>query len=76
MAPIEAALDDYVRPVAYDPAVTFVPGLGWDNFWWLIFIPLVISMVLGRSESERERERRRIEREQERLDQRRRAIGD
>lgn len=57
-------------------AITFVPGLGWANFWWLVFIPVVFSMVVGKSESDRERERRRIAREQDRLDRRRRAIGD
>ena len=56
-------------------ALTFIPG-GWQHFWWLIFLPMVISMVAGKNESERERERRKIEREQERLDKRRRAIGD
>jgi hypothetical protein len=37
---------------------------------------MIVSMVLGKSESEREHERKRIAREQEKLDQRRRAIGD
>ena len=53
--------------------LTFV--IGWDH-WWLIFIPVIISGMLGKSESQREHERRRIAREQERLDQRRRALGD
>ena len=57
-------------------AITFIPGLGWPNYWWLIFIPTVVSMLLGRNESQRQHERRRIEREQERLDRRRRALGD
>jgi hypothetical protein len=57
-------------------AISFIPGLGWANFWWLIFIPTIISMVVGKNESDRERERRRIARDQERLDRRRRAIGD
>ncbi len=52
-----------------------LPG-GWSSFWWLIFVPMIISMVVGKSESERERERRRIARDQERLDRRRRALGD
>ena len=56
--------------------ITFVPGLGWAHFWWLIFLPWVASMLVGKNESEREKERRRIAREQERLDKRRRAIGD
>jgi hypothetical protein len=55
-------------------AITFL--LGWDHFWWLVFIPVVISGMLGRSESQKEHERRRIAREQERLDKRRRALGD
>ncbi len=55
--------------------ITFMPG-GWGRFWWLVFVPIVFSMVVGRNESERERERRRIAREQERLDRRRRALGD
>jgi uncharacterized membrane protein len=54
--------------------ISFV--LNWQEFWWLIFLPMIVSMVLGKSESERERERKRIAREQEKLDQRRRAIGD
>lgn len=56
-------------------ALTFIPG-GWQHFWWLMFLPTVISMVAGKNESDRERERRKIERDQERLDRRRRAIGD
>lgn len=56
-------------------ALTFIPG-GWAHAWWLIFVPMLISMVVGRNESQREHERRRIEREQERLDRRRRALGD
>jgi hypothetical protein len=52
-----------------------LPG-GWSSFWWLIFLPMIISMMVGKSESERERERRRIARDQERLDRRRRALGD
>lgn len=57
-------------------AISFVPGLGWQHFWWLIFLPTVVSMVLGKNESDRERERKRIAREQERLDRRRRSLGD
>ncbi|GAB2591001.1 DUF1707 SHOCT-like domain-containing protein [Microlunatus antarcticus] len=57
-------------------AITFIPQLGWPSFWWLIFIPTMISMVLGKSESDRDRERKRIAHEQERLDKRRRALGD
>lgn len=47
----------------------------WD-YWWLIFIPVIISGMLGRSESQRDHERKRIAREQERLDRRRRALDD
>lgn len=55
--------------------ITFV--LGWGDFWWLVFVPMIISSILGKDHSDRrERERERIEREQRRLDQRRRAIGD
>jgi uncharacterized membrane protein len=49
--------------------------IGWEH-WWLIFIPVIISGMLGRSESQRDHERKRIAREQERLDQRRRALGE
>lgn len=56
--------------------ITFLLPGGWANFWWLIFLPMVISMVVGKNESERDKERRRIAHEQERLDRRRRAIGD
>lgn len=54
--------------------ITFV--LGWDNFWWLVFVPIVISSVLGADHQNRDRERDRIAREQRRLDERRRALGD
>jgi len=57
-------------------ALTFAIPDGWSHFWWLIFVPMVISMVVGKNESDRERERRRIAHEQERLDRRRRALGD
>lgn len=50
--------------------------LSWAHYWYLIFIPVLLSMVLGKNESGRERERRRIAQEQERLDRRRRALGD
>ena len=56
--------------------ITFVPQLGWPHFWWLIFLPMVISGMAGRNESERDKERRRIAEEQEKLDRRRRALGD
>ena len=56
--------------------ITFVPQLGWPHFWWLIFLPMVISGMAGRNESERDKERRRIAEEQQKLDRRRRAIGD
>jgi len=56
--------------------ITFAPGLGWPHFWWLIFLPMVISGMVGRNESERDKERRRIAAEQEKLDRRRRALGD
>lgn len=54
--------------------ITF--GVGWENFWWLVFVPIVLSSVLGKDHQNRDKERRRIEREQRRLDQRRRALGD
>jgi hypothetical protein len=57
-------------------AITFVPWLGWAHFWWLIFIPMIITSALGGNHHHRERERERIDREQRRLDRRRRAIGD
>jgi hypothetical protein len=57
-------------------AITFIPWLGWAHFWWLIFIPMMISSAMGGNYRHRERERYRIEREQRRLDQRRRAIGE
>jgi hypothetical protein len=49
--------------------------IGWEH-WWLIFVPVIISGLLGRSESQRDHERRRIAREQERLDRQRRQLGD
>ena len=52
-----------------------LPG-GWGSFWWLIFLPMIISGMVGKSESDRDRERKRIAHEQERLDKRRRALGD
>ena len=56
-------------------AITF--GLGWSDFWWLVFVPIIVTSVLGKNEhGRREDERRRIEREQAELDRRRRAIGD
>ncbi len=54
--------------------ITFL--LGWDHFWWLVFVPVLISGMLGKNESDRDRERKRIAHEQERLDKRRRALGD
>lgn len=53
--------------------ITFV--LGWDDFWWLVFVPIVLSSVAGK-EQKQKRERERIERDQRRLDERRRALGD
>lgn len=50
--------------------------LNWADYWYLIFIPVLFSMVLWKNDSGRERERRNIAQEQERLDQRRRALGD
>ncbi len=52
--------------------ITF--GLGWENFWWLVFVPIAVSSALGKDHQNRDRERERIEREQERLDRRRRAL--
>lgn len=57
-------------------AITFALPGGWGRFWWLIFLPLVVSMVLGKGESERGRQRTRGAPEQERLDRHRRALGD
>ncbi len=71
-----AALATFIWPITA-LAITFIPGLGWANFWWLMFIPIVISSAFGRGEHQRrEHERRRIERDQRELDRRRRAIGD
>ena len=56
--------------------ITFVPWLGWQHFWWLIFLPMVVSGLVGKNESERDKERKRIAHEQEKLDRRRRALGD
>jgi len=53
--------------------ITFV--FGWEN-WWLVFVPVLISGMLGKSESDRDRDRKRIARDQERLDRRRRELGD
>ena len=50
--------------------------LNWADFWYLIFIPVLVSMVPGKNGSERDRERKRIAREQQQLDQRRRALGE
>jgi len=55
--------------------ITFVLPGHWGNFWWLVFVPIMISSILGKDSHDR-RERERIEREQRRLDQRRRALGD
>ena len=58
-------------------AITFVPWLGWGNFWWMIFIPMMISSAFGKNRHDRrERERSRLERQQRELDRRRRALGD
>lgn len=55
----------------------FILPDGWGNFWWLIFIPVIISSVLGKnSHDRREQERHRIERQQRELDRRRRQLGD
>ena len=62
--------------IAIPLIISFVLPGGWGSFWWLIFLPMVVSMVLGKSESDRDRERKRIAEEQEQLDRRRRAIGD
>ena len=51
--------------------LTFV--IGWE-YWYLIFIPVLISGLLGKDHQDRDRERRKIEREQRRLDERRRAL--
>lgn len=62
--------------IAIPLLVTFVLPNGWSSWWWLVFIPTFISMVLGKNQSDRERDRRRIARDQERLDRRRRALDD
>lgn len=62
--------------IAIPLIISFVLPGGWGSFWWLIFLPMIISMVVGKSETDRDRERKRIAEEQERLDRRRRAIGD
>ena len=62
--------------IAIPLLISFVLPGHWSSFWWLIFLPMIISMVLGKSESDRDRERKRIAAEQERLDKRRRALGD
>jgi hypothetical protein len=62
--------------IAVSLIITFVLPGGWEQYWWLIFVPMIVSGVLGRNESQKEHERRRIAREQERLDRRRRALGD
>jgi hypothetical protein len=56
--------------------VTFVLPGGWQSYWWLIFLPTIVSAMLGKNESDRDRERKRIAHEQERLDRRRRSLGD
>lgn len=61
--------------IAFPLLITVLPG-SWGRFWWLIFVPVIVSMVLGKKESDRERERRHIARDQERLDRRRRALDD
>ena len=70
-----AALAGVIWPITI-LAITFIPGLGWPSFWWLVFVPLVLTGAFGRSEHRRDHERRRIERDQRELDRRRRAIGD
>lgn len=56
-------------------AITF--GFGWDNAWWLVFVPIIFSSALGKDHKDRrDRERERLERDQRRLDERRRALGD
>ena len=68
-----AALAGVLWPITI-LAITF--GFGWEHFWWLVFVPLVLTGAFGRSEHRRDHERRRIERDQRELDRRRRAIGD
>lgn len=54
--------------------ITF--GLDWAHFWWLVFVPIMISSALGKDHQNRDRERERLEREQRRLDKRRRTLDD
>lgn len=52
--------------------ITFV--LGWDDFWWLVFLPIAFSSALGKDHGNRERARARIEADQQRRDRRRREL--
>lgn len=71
-----AALAGVIWPITI-LAITFLPWLGWANFWWLVFIPIMITSAFGHNEHQRrDHERRRIERDQRELDRRRRAIDD
>lgn len=71
-----AALAGVIWPITI-LAITFIPWLGWQHFWWLVFIPIMITGAFGRGEHQRrDHERRRIERDQRELDRRRRAISD
>lgn len=53
--------------------ITF--GLNWADWWWLVFVPIIFSSIAGKEQKNR-RDRQRIERDQRRLDNRRRALGD
>ena len=60
--------------VAWPATILFISFvLGWD-YWWLIFIPIMVSSGFGKQRHDREREREKIEREQRRLDERRRRL--
>lgn len=66
-----------ITALSWPAVVLLITFLGWGDYWWLIFVPMVISSVLGKDTNDRRaRERARIERDQRRLDQRRRAIGE
>jgi hypothetical protein len=73
--PVLAGLTAAIWPITL--LLLFVLPHGWENFWWLIFVPIIISSAFGKnSHDRREYERRRIERQQRELDRRRRTLGD
>lgn len=68
-----AAITAVIWPVTI-LAITF--GFGWENAWWLVFVPIIVTSALGKNRSHQARERARIERDQRHLDRRRRQLGD